>query len=266
MTFDSNDERTKILQRIANLRARANDDASSEAEVMTAMNRAEKLMESYRVTEADLAIAESEGRVKIEIVEKSVRAANGSIRHKCQLCWSAIGRLTNTKSVRYSRSNEIRFTGDVADVEYAIYLMELIRGGMDRAYAAYRRETGGATGRNAKASFQIAMAQALNTRLYAMCREAEAERKEARARAGTAKLADLNVSDSRALVIADAFEDKRKATEEAFTKAHPRLRTGPGWSSGGSHNRSAGSAGAAAGQRLGLGRGIGGGGNQRALA
>lgn len=256
MTFTDTDERTKILQRIANLRARASDEASSEAETMAAMVRAEKLMEAYRVSEADLAMAESEGRVKIEIVHKSVDASNGSQRHKVQLCWGAIMQLTNTKGVRFMHINEIQLTGDRTDVEYALYLFDLIKAGLDRAYAAYRKEQKGTVGRNAKASFQMAMADTVSARLYAMARENEAERREARAKAET--LADMTTSDSRALVIADAHEEKRVETERAYRAAHPRVRTGPGWSSRGG-NGSAGSAGRAAGARLGLGRGIGGG-------
>jgi predicted metal-dependent HD superfamily phosphohydrolase len=245
------DERTKILQRIANLRARASDDASSEAEVIACMNKAEKLMNAYRVSEADLALAEAEGRVKIEIVHKSTDASNGRNRHKVQMCWTAITTLTNTKGIRYTHTNRIELTGDAPDVEYALYLFDLIRTGMDRAYDAYRRENGGRTGRNAKANFQAAFASSVNRRLHEMAKTNRKEREEA------VKLADdREVPSSRALLIVDAFNAKQSATQTAYAERHPRVRKGSGWSMSGCYNGSAASAGRSAGNRLSLGRAV----------
>ena len=51
--------RDKILQRILNLRARAEDAGSSEAEMNTAFTMAMKLMDSYNIAEAELALAEA---------------------------------------------------------------------------------------------------------------------------------------------------------------------------------------------------------------
>lgn len=254
--MNASTERTKILQRIANLRARAADDASSEAEIMASMERAEKLMHSYMIDEAELALAESEGRVTIEIVTKTLDGSNGRVRHRMQMCWSSVCRLTNTRGCRWSGSNKMEFTGDAPDVEYALYLCDLIKVGMDRAYAEYRRQNT-LVGRNAKATFQSAMALVLNRRIAAMKREQDAERDAAKALREKTASVPLSRSDSTALIILDAFEAKARATEAEFRRRNPRLGQSSGW--GFAHgSSSASAAGREAGARLGLGRGVGG--------
>lgn len=249
--------RTEILQRIANLRARADDDASSEAEVIAAMTRASRLMDAYAVTEAELALAEAQGEVRIEIVSRKVNVANGTRRHRAQMCWHAIEALTHTQGVRYTRSNQIELTGDAPDVEFAMYLFDLIRVGMDRAYDQYRRETP-TVGRGAKAQFQTAFALAVNTRLADMARDREAAVQDA-----ASALSDARTADQRtALVVADAIASKVEAVTAEFKRRHPRVRCGAGWSAG-RYNGTAHAAGAAAGNRLGLGRGVGQAGGQR---
>ncbi len=259
MTNDKN--RTKILQRISNLRARAADDAASEAEVMACAAKAERLMDAYRVSEADLAIAEAEGRITMEIVSEKASLANGSQRHKAQLCWGAVEKLTNTKGVRWSHNNEVEFTGDKPDVAYAMYLFDLIKVGMDQAYTNYRRVCGGRVGRNAKANFQIEMGNAVSKRLYQMARDAARERSKVKARAEA--LSDEARSTSTALVMADAFDERSKETLKEYNRKHPNVRKGPSWSNSGARNLSAGSAGRRAGDSLSLGRGVGGGSSLR---
>ena len=255
-------ERDKILERIANLRARAEDNGSSEAEIEAAMNKAEKLMQAYRVDEAELALAESEGRITIEVVSKvaSVKVTHGKRRHKVIVVLGAIECLTNTKCVMWTGSTydvnygKLEFTGDKPDVEYADYLVALIRAALDNEYADYRRKTVG-VGRGAKASFQTAMANTIASRLYAMARESDAELRKA-ASGESRQIADKTVDTKTALVLVDAIEQKKEAIQNTFKTNHPRLRSARpmGYSYG---NGTAYSAGRKAGERVNLGRSVG---------
>lgn len=170
-------ERNDILQRILNLRARGVDPASSENEAMACMERADRLMHSYRVEEAELALAEASGAIKIEIVVKTagrLETGNGGSWkrrgnvHSARECSGAIARYCGVKVVFLANGRLAEFLGDRPDVELAIFLQDLIKEAMDRSYVQWRREYGAATGYGAKKAFQLAMARRINQRLYDM--------------------------------------------------------------------------------------------------
>ena len=60
--------RIDIMQRIPNLRELA-DSTTSQGEAMTAMKVAEKMMQSYRIEEAELALAEGLGQISVDITD-----------------------------------------------------------------------------------------------------------------------------------------------------------------------------------------------------
>jgi len=251
-------KRDKMLQRVMNLRARASDDASSEAEMNMALNMAAKLMDSYNIEEAELALAESEGRIVLDVVNKVVdtSALKGKHRHKIVAALSGIAAMTETKVVYNSYSGSITFTGHRPDVELANYLVAVVREALDREYDNYRKNNK-AVGYGAKASFQTAMANRVSSRFYDMTREREKSRREEKEKAQKLQIENASTASSTALVISEIAEQKRKEVNEAYAKAHPRLRTAPGFSYG--RNTSAHSAGRSAGDRVNLGRAVSGG-------
>jgi len=253
MTEQTN--REKILQRVLNLRARAENDGSSEAEMQTAFSMAAKLMDSYNIEEAELALAESEGRITLDIVtqQSDTSALKGKQRHKIIMCLTGINALTQTKCVYNSYNGAITFTGHRPDVALANYLVAVVREALDREYDIYRNNNV-SVGHGAKASFQTAMAIRVNSRLYEMARENEKQRDENKREAQKLQIENASTASSTALVISEIAEQKRKEVSEAYRKAHPSVRSAPSFSYG--SNRTAHSAGSSAGDRVNLGRSI----------
>ncbi|MFA7408574.1 MAG: DUF2786 domain-containing protein, partial [Anaerolineaceae bacterium] len=167
------EQRDKILQRVLNLRAKSEDLGASEAEMNTAFTMAMKLMEAYSIEEAELALAETEGRIKLEIVTQIMEASalkGRKQRHIVVQCLHAIGQFTETKGVYWRqgpKAGRIEFTGHRPDVELANFLLVVIRDALDREYENYRRGNP-AVGYGAKTSFQTAMANRINSRLWDM--------------------------------------------------------------------------------------------------
>jgi len=259
VTQKTSDARDKMLQRVLNLRARAEDEASSEAEMNTALTMAMKLMESYNIEEAELALAEAEGRIEIEVVQKVADTSvlkGRSHKHKVVNALSAIAEFTESRVVINSYSGKITFTGHRPDTELANYLVALIREALDREFINYKRSIGGRTGYGAKNSFQTAMADRVSTRLYDMARERDKERAENKKEAERLKLENAATASSTALVISEIADQKAKEVNAEFQKAYPRLRTTR--TSYRSTNSNAHSAGYAAGAKVNLGRAVGG--------
>lgn len=270
--------RNDILQRLLNLRALA-ESSSSENEAMNAMKVADSLMRSYDISEAELALAEGMGAIKVEIVDETkfgIGLNVGRVRHKVQsVIWSLesyceVEVVLKTRYVSWrGNENGIHIIGDRPDVELFWYLLDVIRDAMDREYASWVRKQQG-VGRGAKAAFQLAMGRRISQRLAEMKAERAAERKTAESEA--AKLLNVDVSEVRyavnngniemlrssmALVVASVAEQKRQAVSEAYAKAYKNVRLGTASGFGYSRNQSAAGAGAAAGNRVGLGRPVG---------
>lgn len=247
-------KREKILQRVLNLRAKAENDGASESEMREAFSMASKLMESYEIEEAELALAESEGRIVLDVVSKKAdtSALKGKHRHKITLCISAIAKFTQTKSAYNTGTGAITYVGHRPDTELANYLTAVVREALDREYENYRKSNV-SVGYGAKASFQTAMASRVSNRLYRMAEEAEQERQSNKKRA---QIENSNEASSNALVVCEIAEQKRKEVDTAFTKNFPKLRTASGFSF--AKNRTAFGAGREAGDRLQLGKSVGG--------
>ena len=250
------DARTKMLQRVLNLRIRAEDSASSEAEMNTALTMAMKLMDSYNIEEAELAMAEASGEIRLEVVTKD--AATSILKgkkklHKVLFCLTGIEKFTETKFV-YSRWNgTVTFTGHCPDVELADFLVAVIKEALDREYDNYRRNTL-AVGYGAKNSFQSAMASRVNERLRNMAAERDEERAENKKQAEFRMVENAATASSTALVVSEIAEQKAKEVIAEFRKAHPRIRYTNTYSR--SSNGTAHGAGKSAGDRVNLGRAI----------
>lgn len=262
------DDRNKILQRVLNLRAIADDPAATEAEALAKLERAERLMHGYRITEAELAMAEACGRIKVEFASQAGKAYRNGYRgakHPVTLCWHDIQSLTGTKAIFKGRA--IEFNGHRSDVEYAIFLNDMIHEAMDRAYGSYKREAR-YVARGAKRSFQVGMALQLNRRMEELRVANLAEEKAMK----LAEAARLGVDESEidrmvapeamaeltstALVLIANSREKAAVVEAAYRSRYPRIVKGRG-SSTRTSDGTAFSAGKAAGNNVHLGRSIG---------
>lgn len=250
------DARTKILQRVLNLRARAEDAGSSEAEMNTALTMAMKLMDSYNIEEAELALAEASGEIKLEVMTKKsdVSILKGSKHlHKVLYVLTGIEKFTETKCVYNKYTGDISFTGHRPDIELANFLVAVIKEALDREYENYRRSVP-AVGYGAKTSFQNAMASRVNQRLARMANDRDTERDSNKKKAQKLAIENCATASSTALVIAEIAEQKAKEVAAEFKKAHPRIRYTNTFSR--SSNGTAHGAGRSAGDRVNLGRAI----------
>ena len=254
--IQNSNARTKILQRVLNLRARAEDAGSSEAEMNTAITMAMKLMDSYNIEEAELAIAEASGQIKLEVVTKKAdtRILKGAKQlHKVLFCLTGIEKFTETKCVYSKYTGDVTFTGHRPDVELADFLVAVVKEALDREYDNYRRSVS-AVGYGAKTSFQNAMATRVNQRLRDMANERDKERNDNKVAAQFKMIENAATASSTALVIAEIAEQKAKEVSAEFKKAHPRIYTTNVYSR--SSNGTAHGAGRSAGDRVNLGRAI----------
>jgi len=250
-------QREKMLQRVLNLRAKAENDGSSEAEMQSAFAVAAKLMDLYNIEEAELALAEAEGRIVLDIVHKKSDTSalvGDKHRHKVILALAAIGEFTHTRSVYNRYSGNITFTGHRPDTELANYLIAVIKEAMEREYENYRRSNV-AVGGGAKASFQMSMVNRISSRLYLMAQDAEAERQANKRKAEQLQIENAATSSSTALIVCEIAEQKRREVHDAYQTKYPNLRRMASFSYGA--NSTAHSAGHAAGERVNLGRAIG---------
>jgi thiamine phosphate synthase YjbQ (UPF0047 family) len=250
-------DRDKILQRILNLRAKAENEASSESEMNTALTMAAKIMDSYRVAEAELALAEAEGRIKLEVVSVDIDTTalktNSRQIHKIVSVLSAISYYTETQHVYYSRNGVINFVGHKPDVELANYLVALIKESLDREYNNYKNSHT-AIGYGAKNSFQMAMSRRICYRLIKMRDEANEQRDNEKTKAEMLKIEDRDTASSTAIVIANFAEEKKEETSKVFKKYFPNTRTVH--SNSVSNNMTAHAAGKIAGDKINLGKSI----------
>lgn len=255
--LQQSDARTKILQRVLNLRARAEDAGSSEAEMNTALNMAMKLMDSYNIEEAELAIAEASGEIKLEVITKVLDTTvlkGKRQKHKLLNCLTGIEAFTESKCVFNSYNGDITFTGHRPDVELANFLAAVIKEALDREYKRYRNENS-KVGYGAKTSFQNAMASRISQRLHTMARDRDVEREVQKKKAEKLRIENADTASSTALVVSEIAEQKAKEVSAEFRKAHPRIRTTRTYSR--SRNGNAFTAGRSAGDRVNLGRAIG---------
>lgn len=255
--MNTSEARTKMLQRVLNLRARAEDAGSSEAEMNTALTMAMKLMDAYNIEEAELAIAEASGEIKLEVITRvaDTRILKGtSHMHKVLLCLTGIAKFTETKCVYSKNSGEVTFSGHRPDIELAEFLVGVIKDALDREFEGYKRRESGRLGYGAKTSFQNAMATRVSRRLFDMASERDSDRLSKKRDAQRLQIENASTASSTALVISEIAEQKAKEVNAEFNRAHPRLRTVK--TTLRSSNGNAFGAGRAAGDRVNLGRAI----------
>ncbi|RMH12249.1 MAG: DUF2786 domain-containing protein [Gammaproteobacteria bacterium] len=256
----------KIIEKIIKLREKAANEAATEAEAMAAIQQAERLMRAYEISEVDLALAES-GVREVNVVSREM-AVNAykkkrknpwdrSHQHPVVYCGMLVGEATGTRIIGdYNVLGGLKIFGTPAAIEYAEYLLTIIRNALDGEYEKWKAEQVYVS-RSSKPAFQMAMVSRINERLREMiARRREFEMSPQKLIEDRQDLTQQE-RDRFALVYKGYAAEVRKAVDDLVAKTYPRIVTGR-HSSFQIRDNNAYSAGRAAGDRVHLGRGIGG--------
>lgn len=195
-----------VLHKIRALRAKAQNAASTQAEVEAAAAAAAKLMIKHDVDESQLSEIERSGAVEGGINTNFYR----DIEEVVRLIFKGIETLTETKGYRdVSDNNTFKFIGMEHDVEMALYLMEMITQSAKRSWNSFvqqRFEEGKSTPKHLRPSFYQGFGRAIREKLD----ELTEERLNARSQAvGTALVVRKQ----------DAIKDKMKEMGLKLRKA-----------------------------------------------
>lgn len=154
---------TSIIRKIKALRARAADAASSEAEAAKAAQVADKLLREHNINLSEL-------DVRAEGVEKNVWGVGKRTRGPETFAAVKIGKATNCK-VWVQNGGEVVFLGNPADVEVALYYMDLVSNAAEACLRAYRkteeyaREARYYSSRKIGSDYRIGVCQRLGERI-----------------------------------------------------------------------------------------------------
>lgn len=133
-----NKKMDSIKRKIRKLRALAADGATTEAETLSAIDAAEELMRKHDLTVKDLEEASLEGGIIKLTWGKGTKKI-----HAVEYCANAITQVTETKGwIEYpDHKAQLAYLGFEADVEYALYLTDLIHNAMEAEWEAFREGT-----------------------------------------------------------------------------------------------------------------------------
>lgn len=207
-----------IIQRIRNLRAKATDAATSEAEAIACAKKAAKLLEEHDLSEADLSETTHERRA--DSLQVNVRCdSRGKPPYLVAILTGAIADYTQTRA--FLAQGGVLVYGTEADTEMAAYLIEMTLYAHDQAWIKFRTEAAWIPGQS-KAQrangftigFAIAVADTLE--------ELKTAREAAQAATGTALVVSKGEAIDAAIAddgLADAKTHnprKRKVSREAY--------------------------------------------------
>lgn len=122
--------REEAIARIKALRARASDEASSEAEASAAAVRAAKIIAQFEVTEAELIERGTAG-----VTEAEHNAGRRYPHPTLEIAACSIGRFTECHPLWHRGANV--WVGQPEDVEFALYLCEMIQNAAERSYQCH---------------------------------------------------------------------------------------------------------------------------------
>lgn len=194
--------RKEIIEKIMNLRAKAANAASTEAEAMTAAEMAAKLLTKHEIRPEELAEAKEEGAIA-----GAVRT--GKILYPvAEWTINAISTLTETKG--HADGGEAVFIGVESDVLMANYLVEMLigtarRGWIREAETTYKRCKFNALSKYRDAYYR-GFAMSVSERLRAMAAARVIRRQEAQGN-----------SNSSALVVVKSAMIEAKMQEMGLT-------------------------------------------------
>lgn len=120
-----------IVRKIAALKAKIGDSASTANEVESAIRLVDKLMQEYNINETDIGIKQAG-------VENRAMPNKGRNKPNIRFCVAAIGRISETHPIWDATSKCYRFIGTKVDVDYADWLYRLIDNALAQAWKAFR--------------------------------------------------------------------------------------------------------------------------------
>lgn len=167
--MSQNDSRGKIIQRVRSLRARAANEASSETEVAAAASRAAKLISENELSETELREEASSG------IREGVHNEGRRTMHPAMKATShAISMLCETSL--FWKGGEVEVIGFGQDVEFALYLCELIQAASERAWKKYLKRSYRHSTAHMRTSFLMGFGEAVYYTLSGLTAERIAAR------------------------------------------------------------------------------------------
>lgn len=161
----------KIKEKLAALLARARDAGSSEAEVAACMARAQKMMETYSISEEDLDKVTADDFVERDFYK---REGAKNISWVDRYLGGAIAKLTGT--VASTDGHVVTYHGLMADVEFAVWLRNSMLTFMADQWETYKMFNTAGMSRDQivmeKKGFIRGFVEAIQKRIYAMINEA----------------------------------------------------------------------------------------------
>lgn len=209
-----------LIERIRNLRRKAADDASTEAEAMAAADAAARLIMKHDFTEEDL-------KEQPDLKATSDGFTKGTRPPKVLMeCWSGIQALTETKV--YRQGGTYKAIGLPQDVELACYLFEMITAAEARAWKSFYASLRSRSRRETNAhhrGFTYGFGKKLQERMLELAKERAAARPTA---AGTALVVrkDALIDEHMEAAGLKITTRKRKAQTGTTTGYGAGLRAG----------------------------------------
>lgn len=164
-----------IKAKIASLLNVTADNGATEAEAVSAMAIAAKLMEKYGVTLEDIA---NKTEAASDFIRKSAQGDRSYLHPVDQYVTNSIAAYTDTKawnSKSYRRS-DVNFFGYSVDVELALYIREVCKRAMDTEWNLYKNTIPkGVHSAKYRKSFLMGMGRRLAERLREMKKEQRAD-------------------------------------------------------------------------------------------
>lgn len=175
-------DRKSLIERIRAMQAKAENEASTEAEAIQAAAMAARLMAKHEVTDEELSLIEGGGDgIQMQRVNHGTKKMHFALKYAAH----GIEALTETRGyvgTNWIDEQRLVWTGLDSDVEMAVYLSLLIKGASDRAWRDHAK---GRFFRNrtlSRKSFLVGFGSRITERLIDLSQE----RKAARLSTGTA--------------------------------------------------------------------------------
>lgn len=166
-------DRSEVIARIRALRDRAADQASSESEAAAAARIAARIIAEHEITEAELIERGVSG-----ITEGTHNEGRQNRHPALTICAFHIGKLCECRSLSLRGTNI--WIGQPEDVEFAIYLCEVIQGASERAYKRHwQRQFRAAPSPKYRKSFLMGFGNTVALRLNEMAEQRQRERAQA---------------------------------------------------------------------------------------
>lgn len=157
--------RDAALKRIKALAAKTVENGCTEEEAMAAMAKMGELMDRYGIESSETEIRE----------EKCITGIHGGERlkvHPSSWCAKAVAEYCDCRVWHRTGTGKIAFFGLPADVEVAVYLMQVIEGALNRGFKTFKRSPDyplhDPFPKRTRNTYMVAFTNRVNSRLHEM--------------------------------------------------------------------------------------------------